>query len=149
MQGHGGAIDVQSAPGEGTRFRIVLPTSAGAARRARKRSGGPLVLLADADPQRRRSVAQALRADSLQVLEAGDAGQVLDLWSLHSQELDAAVVDAELSDPGGPSLAEALRADRPDLPVLTTPCAPGELRAQLGELIEKARARSVSRDPGP
>jgi DNA-binding NtrC family response regulator len=84
-----------------------------------------VILVAEPDPGLRGSAVDTLRRAGMEVLEAADVGQVLDLWALHGEELDAAVIDTAFSAAGGQQLAQALHADRPELPMLAL-CAADE-----------------------
>jgi PAS domain S-box-containing protein len=125
VQGHRGAIDVKSDPGAGTQIRVFLPADPSPVQPARRRSGAPVILVAEPDPGLRGSAVDTLRRAGMEVLEAADVGQVLDLWALHGEELDAAVIDTAFSAAGGQQLAQALHADRPELPMLAL-CAADE-----------------------
>jgi len=115
VQGHRGAIDVQSEPGAGTRFRIALPMKPQQPARA---ASDCLVLVADPNRERCRTSAAALRGAGRQVVEACDPEQARDLWRLHGEELDAAVIDADFPASGSPQLVELLHTARPELPIL-------------------------------
>jgi two-component system, cell cycle sensor histidine kinase and response regulator CckA len=125
VQGHGGAIDVVSAPGAGTRMRIFLPADARPVPTAEPRAAAPIVLVAEPDAALRGSAAETLRGAGMQVLEARDREQLLDLWARHGEELDAAVIDTAFSVPGEPPLWAALHAERPGVAILGI-CAPGQ-----------------------
>jgi PAS domain S-box-containing protein len=135
VQGHGGAIDVRSAPRKGTRLAIVLPTT----RRGRSTRPRPLLLLADPDAVRRRAVVEAL-ADRADVLEAAGADELLDLWALYGDDLDAALLGAALEKDDRPPLAASLRNDRPELALAVFAGNVGEERLceQAKGLLEKA-----------
>jgi len=115
VQGHRGAIDVDSEPGSGTRFRIALPMERPRTARA---ASDCLVLLADPHRERCRTSAAALRGAGRQVVEACDLDQALDLWTLHGEEIDAAVIDADLPSSGAEPLVDLLRSARPELPIV-------------------------------
>ncbi len=125
VQGHRGAIDVRSESGVGTQIRVFLPADPIPSQPAHG-SGAPVILVAVADPGLRGSAVDALRRAGIEVVEAADVAQVLDLWTLHGEELDAAVIDTAFSAAGGQPLAQALHADRPDLPILTLCADDGE-----------------------
>jgi signal transduction histidine kinase/DNA-binding response OmpR family regulator len=67
------------------------------------------VLVVDGDPSRRRTLARALGAEGLTVLVAESGAQGFGL--LHSQPVDAVVLDHELPQRGSEQTAERVKAD--------------------------------------
>jgi CheY-like chemotaxis protein len=137
VQGHLGAIEVKSAPGRGTRFRVALPADPSARAMARPRS--PLVLVVE-PREGDRPAAPALRDSGLDAIEAKDLAQAMDLWSRHGEEFSAALVD--LSIDGAAHLLETLQKSRPELPILAL-ATNGELSEEDGE---EARVAAVATD---
>jgi two-component system cell cycle sensor histidine kinase/response regulator CckA len=125
VQGHRGAIDVASQPGAGTRMRVFLPADATPLQPLAHRSRSPIVLVAEPDAGLRGSAAETLRGAGMEVIEATDAAQLRELWAIHADELDAAVIDGAISGEDGRELVQSLHADRPELPLLAL-CAPSE-----------------------
>ena len=74
----------------------------------------PTVLLVDDSPAARRAIAKRLQAAGFDVQEVGSA---TDARTLDLDPFACAVVDVELADGDGPSLAVELHATRPGLPV--------------------------------
>jgi len=74
----------------------------------------PTVLLVDDSPAARRAIARRLQAAGFEVREVGSA---TDARSIDLGPFACAVVDVELADGDGPSLAVELHAKRPELPV--------------------------------
>jgi len=74
----------------------------------------PTVLLVDDSPAARHAIAKRLKAAGFDVLEAGSAA---DARTVDLAPFACAVVDVELGDGDGPTLAVELHAKRPDLPV--------------------------------
>jgi CheY-like chemotaxis protein len=113
VQGHLGAIEVVSAPGKGTRFRVALPADPSALATTRPRS--PLVLVVEPRAGDR-PAAPALRDSGIDAVEAKDLAPAMDLWARHGEEFSAAVVDLRVDD--ATRLLESLRRSRPGLPIL-------------------------------
>lgn len=74
----------------------------------------PSLLLIDDSPAARRVIAKRLQAAGFDVTEVGSAAEAR---SLDLGPFACAVVDVELADGDGPSLAVELHAKRPELPV--------------------------------
>ena len=97
VQGHRGAIDVASEPGAGTRMRVFLPADATPVRRPRSRARAPIVLVAEPDSGLRGSAAETLRGAGMEVIEATERRAAAELWEIHADEIDAAVIDVGFS----------------------------------------------------
>jgi len=74
----------------------------------------PSVLLVDDSAVARHAVARRLQAEGFQVHQAGSAAEAR---AVPLDGIDCAIVDVELLDGDGPSLATELRAARPTLPI--------------------------------
>ncbi len=123
---HDGWIEVASAPGSGTTFRIHLPQTEPAAEApaiprlpAAAPVRGRTVLLAEDNDDVRALVLQVLEDSDLRVIEASDGTTALSLWHQHREEIDLLLTDMIM--PGGISgadLADQIHAERPELPVI-------------------------------
>ncbi len=123
VQGHRGAIDVASELGRGTRMRVFLPADATPVQPTARRA--PVVLVAELDSGLRGSAAEALRGAGMEVIEAPSTAHARELWAIHADELDAAVIDGAFAAEDGQPLIRSLHADRPELPLLAL-CAADE-----------------------
>ncbi len=126
----GGAINVVSAPGQGTVFQVLLP-------RAPQRTFGNrgtnafegksdvngqvrTILIVEDEETLRRAISTGLRKRGFSVIEAGDGSVALDLIRAHENEIDIILLDVTL--PGASSrevFEEALRV-RPNVNVIIT-----------------------------
>lgn len=139
----GGELLIASRPGAGTVVTIRLPRAED--RRARETHApsrvapseplhtGRTVLLADDDEQGRPVTAALLREMGFAVIEASDADTALGLARL-TPRFDVLVTDVIMPGGDGPSLAAALRAQRPGLPVLFITGHSGVYRLE-GEVV--------------
>jgi len=123
VTGHGGAIEVESAPGAGTTFRMRWPAAARTAPSAVQAplaaaSGSETVLLAEDEPAVRAIARKALESAGFVVIEATDGHDALELFERHRREIDVALVDLAMPGRDGRSVVEAMRREAPDLPML-------------------------------
>jgi CheY-like chemotaxis protein len=149
----GGHVEAESAPGEGTVFRLFLPRSTQAAEprpasKARNPKSGRFerVLVVEDDAEVLALTVDMLTELKYRVLTATNAPAAL---SLLEREEPVDLMFSDVVMPGGLSgveLARHAREMRPDLKVLLTSGYVGELRNELtGEfpLLEKPYERSV------
>ena len=126
VQQAGGAIQVQSAPGEGAEFRITMPRSyrASAIPPARERKipathrAGTILLIED-ESVVLESVRRTLQRRGYRVLEARNANEAMSAFELHSDEIELkAELDAIMPGLGGPELLAQIHARNPNLPLV-------------------------------
>lgn len=137
VQQHGGFIEVESALGEGTTFRVFFPVAstqgdAEGASTSRPASGGTeCVLLVEDDPSVRSLFHRELQRAGYRVHVATNGAEAMTVWRRHCAEI--ALVISDVVMPGAPcgrELAERLLDERPGLPlVLMSGYAAGDLGA--------------------
>jgi CheY-like chemotaxis protein len=121
-----GTLLIDSAPGEGTTVTVLLPPAAEvpapphAARKAGAASwdGTGTVLLVEDEDDLRALAAAALRGAGLEVLEATDASQAVEIYL--DRSFDVLVTDVVMPGMRGPDLAAAIVAAEPEVQVLLT-----------------------------
>jgi CheY-like chemotaxis protein len=120
----GGHITVETGPGAGTTFHVVLPRAAdaqpaeGPAEPPAPPAAPQTVLLADDEAGVRALARQVLAAAGYVVLEAADGDEALRRAEAHPGRLDLLVSDVMMPGLGGRELAERLLARDPALRVL-------------------------------
>jgi len=123
----GGFVEVQSEVGEGSCFRICLPTVESKARKPRSAPptreplprGSGVVLLCDDDEQARQTTAEILRLHGYQVLEADGPQQALAVARGHeAKSVGLILTDIFMPVMNGAELAQRLQQELGAVPVL-------------------------------
>jgi signal transduction histidine kinase/ActR/RegA family two-component response regulator len=124
VRGHHGSIRIDTEPGRGTMFEVLLP--AGAARQQapapatarRELRGSGSVLVVD-DEAVVRSVAKAtLEHYGYNVLEAENGRDGVRLFRRHADEISVVLLDMMMPVMGGEEALAAIRDVRPNVPVI-------------------------------
>jgi PAS domain S-box-containing protein len=120
VQDHRGSIDIESAPGRGTRVRIELPLREGGLRPLPPEStpvtgGSETVLLAEDEPLVRALMADALGRYGYTVLLANDGEEAVEVFLRQRDQIALVVLDAIMPKLGGRQAFERMRELEPDL----------------------------------
>jgi PAS domain S-box-containing protein len=177
VQQAGGAIRIESAPGKGATFTVLLPTTGAAPAAAPAREGAEgaapsrpapahkgTVLLVEDETAVRAVGRRTLERLGYRILEACHGLDALRLWREQGGQVDAVVTDLRMPRMGGLELAARLRQERPGLPVVFVsgysaellPAAPAAgpfvekpfTAEALGRALEGALEGALQRPPG-
>lgn len=133
-------IEVTSAPGAGTRFRVHLPALVGLAAEDADRGAPPVVrgtgavLVVEDDPRLRDVMAMMLEALGYNAKVASSPQEAL-VWCLDAgRHFDLLLTDVIMPGMSGLDLVERVKAVRPDLKVLLVSGYPPESVTPPGAL---------------
>ncbi|MDQ6996680.1 MAG: response regulator, partial [Mariprofundus sp.] len=125
IQTHGGVIQVESHFGEGSVFRIYLPSLESTLRSSSSplndelvSSRGECILLADDNQGILNSTGAVLESLGYQVLTAEDGVEAVDIYRARSGAVDLAVLDVVMPRMGGVEVAEVIRALNPEAKII-------------------------------
>lgn len=122
IRARGGALDVVSAIGQGSTFRVFLPASTLSAqttppitaRPARAPVRGATILVVDDEPAVREIAGDALRREGYIVFTVSNGAQAVALFQ-QPQPIDGVLLDLTMPELDGVSTLQALRALRPGI----------------------------------
>lgn len=149
VQLHSGYIDVTSAAGQGTTFRIFLPaanatvTATVSAAAALPAGRGELLLLVEDDPHLRQASARILTDLGYRVLTAVNGRDALALFQVE-QPVALLITDLVMPELGGKALLLLLREQAPHLPALAMT---GHATDETLESLQAAGFLEVIRKP--
>jgi two-component system cell cycle sensor histidine kinase/response regulator CckA len=126
VEEHGGVLLLDTAPGQGARFRVLLPVAHEpvavvgdeAASRERRDLTGYCVLVIDDDDLVRSVTRRTLRARGCEVLAARDGLEGIETFDEHHDRIDAVLLDVGMPYMKGEDVLEELRRVDPGVPVI-------------------------------
>jgi PAS domain S-box-containing protein len=143
VQEHDGRIMLESRPGQGSTFRIFLPTTtqrvmpAGPPGKAVVRPGqAETILVVEDDAPVRRSTIHVLEASNYRVLSAEDGEAALLLFLRNAERISLVLTDMVMPGRSGADLVREIRWHRPQMRVLyMTGYAPDETGEDIHDPI--------------
>jgi PAS domain S-box-containing protein len=130
VRDHGGAINLVSAPGQGTTFEVFLPCEgrmAQSSRSALVQAAGKeqqptsgILLLVEDEEVLRLAVSKMLRKNGFRVIEAIDGSSALEVVREYKDEIDLMLLDVTLPGRSSREVAEEALLRRPNLKVILT-----------------------------
>jgi CheY-like chemotaxis protein len=156
LRGHRGGVEIVSAPGRGSTFRVFLPallqservagaTPVSSAPIATSESSGLVIVVDDEHSVRRLATAVLTRA-GYQVLSAGDGIKALALIDDHCSDIAVVLLDMMMPRMNGEETLGELRKRHPMLPVLLSSGYTEEVAAQ--KLLTDPHVRFVQKPYG-
>jgi len=127
VRGHRGALRIESQPGRGTTFRVLLPASPHSARADARRISDPHVwrgtgalLVVDDEETVLATSRRMLQRMGFEVLAAGGGRRALQLLEEHGGQVRAVLLDLTMPDMDGEQTCTELRRHWPDVPVIVS-----------------------------
>ena len=124
IRSHGGALAVESAPGQGTTFKAFIPAMAqlkpepAKAVRPANLNGSGLVLVVDDDETVNAVAKTALEKHGYAVITAADGRAAVEIARKRGKKLDLVLLDLTMPVMGGEEAVGLLRKIRPDLRII-------------------------------
>ncbi|MFQ3683734.1 response regulator [Roseiflexus sp.] len=150
LHSYGGAIQVESAPGQGSVFRVFIPAEQPAVESLSSAPTLPpslepaqpdsqesrrIVLVVDDERSVRSVAARMVERLGYKTLQAPDGNTGVELFSAHADSIACVLLDVSMPVMSGAQVLQMIRAIRPDTPIiLMSGYAGEELAERYGQL---------------
>ena len=121
VRGHRGAIKIQSEPGKGTVFRILLPccekpmeTLRGEGTELEKWSGSGTILVVDDEEMVRKIAAEMLESLGFDTMTAADGHKALEVFRKHQDQIAIVLLDLTMPIMSGEEVFEEIKRIKND-----------------------------------
>ncbi|MFO0682201.1 MAG: response regulator [Sandaracinus sp.] len=129
MTAHGGTVLCESEPGQGTKFRAVLPALVAIAREESKTPLATLrmpqtkpekytILVVDDEPLSRRSIARLMTREGHEVLTAADGKEAVAFFRPGGPQIDLVLMDLDMPELDGQGAQREMARTHPQVPVV-------------------------------
>lgn len=125
VKSHGGFIEIDTKPGQGTLFSIYLPAAGAMESQAAPRphcsssmGNGEGILVVDDDASIRAITQATLEAHGYHVLTAADGATAVALYAQHRDKIRAVLTDMMMPIMNGSLTIRAIRTMNPEMPIL-------------------------------
>ena len=143
IKGHGGYIDVESAPGLGSTFNIFLPVIDSMdddavdmlQKEVSVEKNRETILLVDDEEPIREVSQDMLLALGYQVIVASDGQEALDMYQIHGERIDLVLLDMIMPRMSGGKVYDRLKKMNPNVKVLLS--SGYSIESQASDILEK------------